>query len=138
MPKLAQLETIFYQLRHRIKHKQHTWSTYSPKMEQLAQLETIFYQLRHRIKHKQHTWSTYSPKMEQQTKIGQKQHYVQQIPAHYYISSLVNSQAIHATSICNMQIWLGKAWEVWSRAVPSGRQMADTQAGGWCPCNKES
>ena len=28
---------------------------------------------------------------------------------------------------CSMQIWRGKAWEIWSRAVTSGRQMVDTR-----------
>jgi len=31
----------------------------------------------------------------------------------------------------SMQIWRGKAWEIWSHAVTSGRQMVDTW--GRCP-----
>jgi len=27
----------------------------------------------------------------------------------------------------SMQIWRGKAWEIWSRAVMSGRRMVDTR-----------
>jgi len=28
---------------------------------------------------------------------------------------------------CSMQVWRGKAWEIWSRVVASGRQTTDTQ-----------
>ena len=39
-------------------------------------------------------------------------------PGHSHLQSLI---------ACSMQIWQGKAGEMWSRVVPSGRQMVDTQ-----------
>ena len=47
--------------------------------------------------------------------------------------SLTSSQAIPTASICSMQIRWGKAWEIWSRAMMSVRQMVDTQGGGAQP-----
>ena len=48
----------------------------------------------------------------------------------YTLASFPSHSHCQYLIACSMQIWWGKAWEIWSRVVTSGRQRVDTQGGG--------
>jgi len=52
-------------------------------------------------------------------------------PSHaILLASFPGCSQLQSLNVCSMQTRRGKAWEIWSRVVTSGRQRVDTW--GWC------